>query len=412
LEGSDVLATRAALERLGARIRKTAPGCWSVIGVGRRGWRQPDAPLDFGNSGTGVRLVMGAVASTPIAVTFKGDASLSRRPMGRVLQPLRLIGIETGDRGSAGPEDHLPVSLKGAARPQAITYHVPIPSAQVKSAILLAGLNVPGETCVIEAAPTRDHTERMLRAFGVDLVEDMTPEGHVRICLAGRRGLSACRIEVPGDPSSAAFMAVAALIVPGSEVTITDVLMNPLRTGLYQSLAEMGAEITYTNRRSLSGEPVADLCLRAGTLKGVKIPAERAPSMIDEYPILAVAAAYARGTTVLSGLAELRVKESDRLRAMAAGLAACGIRVEEGADSLIVHGCGTDDGLGTVPGGAQISTHHDHRIAMSFLVMGLAARQPVSVDGAAMIETSFPGFQDMMTTLGADLRGGSEGARL
>ncbi len=412
LESADVLATIAAMEHFGARINKADHDHWSVVGVGSGGLRQPTAPLDFGNSGTGVRLIMGVMASAPLRVTFSGDSSLRARPMGRILKPLRLMGAEVSGTHDAGQDDHLPLTVTGASRPQAITYRLPVPSAQVKSALLFAGLNIEGETCVIEPEATRDHTERMFKAFGVDLVQDTTPEGHRRVRLQGRAPLTSCALRIPGDPSSAAFMTVAALIVPGSEITITNVLVNPSRIGLYLSLREMGAKITFTNQREVSGEPVADLHVQASVLKGVSVPAERAPSMIDEYPILAIAAAYAEGATVLSGLAELRVKESNRLSAIAAGLQACGVRVEEGTDSLTVHGRGGEGPASVaIPGGAQILSHHDHRLAMSFLVMGLAAKDPITVDGADMIATSFPGFVDTMTALGANIQSEAEEVR-
>ena len=404
LESADVQATMAAMACLGAKIKKVNRQCWSVVGVGKAELHQPSAPLDFGNSGTGVRLVMGVVASAPLSVGFSGDVSLCSRPMGRVLTPLRLMGAQVSAAHEAGQGDRLPFTLQGTPRPQAITYHMPVPSAQVKSAILFAGLKCAGETCVIEPQATRDHTERMFGVFGVDLKQDITPEGYRRVCLTGNTLLTSCSLSVAGDPSSSAFLAVAALIVPGSQITITNVMVNPSRTGLYQSLAEMGADITFSNQRELSGESVADLHVRASALKGVRVPAQRAPSMIDEYPILAIAAACAAGTTILSGLSELRVKESDRLSAISAGLQACGVRVEEGDDSLTIHGCGSAGApSGAIPGGAQILTHHDHRLAMSFLVMGLVAQDPVTVDGADMIATSFPGFVEDMMQLGAQI---------
>jgi 3-phosphoshikimate 1-carboxyvinyltransferase len=394
LEGEDVLNTAAVLRELGAEAARHGSGRWSVHGVGVGGFREPETVLDHGNSGTGVRLMLGAVATTPIACTFTGDASLRRRPMERVLKPLSLFGATAYGRGGG----RLPLTLIGASDPGPITYRLPIPSAQVKSAVLLAGLNVPGETTVIESERTRDHTERMLRHFGA--VVRVTEEGAgAAIVLTGEAELTAASVSVPADPSSAAFPAVAALLIPDSDVTLEGVLMNPTRNGLYQTLVEMGADIAFLNAREEGGEPIADLRVRASALKGVDVPAERAPSMIDEYPILAVAAAFAQGRTVMRGLSELKVKESDRLAAIAAGLKACGARVSVEGDTLIVEGAGANG----PPGGATVATQMDHRIAMSFLVCGMAAREAVRVDDRRMIATSFPGFEAGMRRLGASI---------
>lgn len=392
LEGEDVLRTAAAVKALGADVTRDADGVWHVHGVGVGGFREPGEVLDFGNSGTGVRLAMGMVASTPIACTFTGDASLCRRPMSRVLDPLSRFGTES--MGRAG--GRLPLTLRGAENPMPVTYVSPVPSAQVKSAVLLAGLAAPGETTVIEAEATRDHTERMLRAFGAKVTVEAHEQGHA-VTVGGHAELTASPVDVPADPSSAAFPLVAALLSPDSDVTVEGVLMNPTRSGLYQTLQEMGADLTILNEREESGEPVAALRARFSSLKGIEVPPERAPSMIDEYPILAALAAFAEGRTVMRGLKELRVKESDRIAAMARGLAACGVKVTELEDGLIVEGMGVDG----VPGGGMVATEMDHRIAMSFLVLGLGARNAVSIDESAFIATSFPGFTDLMKGLGA-----------
>ena len=394
LEGEDVLRTGAAMKALGADVTRDPDGVWRVTGVGAAGFSEPSAVLDFGNSGTGVRLVMGAVATSPITCTFTGDASLSRRPMGRVLDPLALFGAQAMSRAGG----RLPLTLRGVPGAMGVTYASPVASAQVKSAVLLAGLGADGVTTVIEREPTRDHTERMLRAFGATVTTEPHDDG-VAVSVHGRPTLAACTVTVPSDPSSAAFPLAAALLVPDSSVTVRGVLMNPTRAGLYVTLAEMGANLRVENQREESGEPIADLIASFSSLKGVEVPPERAPSMIDEYPILAVLAAFAEGRTVMRGLKELRVKESDRLAAMARGLIACGVQVTELDDGLIVEGCGP----GGVPGGGMIATEMDHRIAMSFLVLGLAAKRPVSVDDSAFIATSFPGFTDLMTGLGAGL---------
>jgi 3-phosphoshikimate 1-carboxyvinyltransferase len=396
LEGQDVLDTAAAMRAFGAEVIRHGEGAWSVHGVGVGGFREPESVIDCGNSGTGVRLVMGAMATTPIAATFTGDASLRKRPMGRVTDPLALFGARAyGRRGG-----RLPMTVIGAEAPVPVRYALPVASAQVKSAVLLAGLNAPGQTVVIEKEPTRDHSERMLRGFGAEVAVEATAEGHV-ITLTGQPELRPQTVAVPRDPSSAAFPVCAALIVPGSDILVPGVSQNPTRNGLYRALVEMGAEISFDNPREEGGEPVADLRVRfTGNLRGIEVPADRAPSMIDEYPILSVVASCAEGRTVMRGVKELRVKESDRIDAMARGLEACGVTVEEDEDTLIVHGMGS----GGVPGGATAKTHLDHRIAMSFLVLGLASRQPVSIDDGSPIATSFPAFEGLMQGLGADLR--------
>jgi 3-phosphoshikimate 1-carboxyvinyltransferase len=369
-----------------------------VRGVGVGGFQEPADVVDHGNSGTGVRLVMGAMATTDITATFTGDASLRARPMGRVTDPLVLFGAEA--RGRRG--GRLPITLTGAANPMPVQYTVPVPSAQVKSAVLLAGLNAPGETVVIEHEPTRDHTERMLAGFGAQVRIEETPEGWV-ITLRGQPELRPQALAVPRDPSSAAFPVAAALLVEGSDIELPGIGLNPTRAGLFTTLAEMGADIGYENRREEGGEPVADLRVRFSALSGVEVPPERAASMIDEYPVLAALAAAADGATVMRGIKELRVKESDRIDAMARGLEACGIKVEEGVDYLIVHGRGP----GGVAGGATVASRLDHRIAMAFLCLGLAARAPVTVDDAGPIATSFPDFVGLMRGLGANLGEGS-----
>jgi 3-phosphoshikimate 1-carboxyvinyltransferase len=395
LEGEDVLRTAAALKALGARIARDAHGPWRVAGNGVCGFAEPDRVLDLGNSGTGARLLMGAVAHNPILAFFSGDESLSRRPMGRVLKPLTEMGARAVARGG----DKLPVALQGASL-MPITYRLDVPSAQVKSAILLAGLGAPGMTTIIEPLRTRDHTERLLRHFGAAIEIDAINAHAAAISLTGCPEIAGTHITVPGDPSSAAFLTVATLIVPGSDVTIEGVCLNPLRTGLYTTLREMGAAITFANMHESGGEEIGDIRVKSSALTGIDVPPERAPSMIDEYPVLAVAAAAARGRTVMRGLSELRVKESDRLAAIARGLARAGVKVESLEDGVIVHGKG--DGS-AVPGGARIETAMDHRIAMAFLVMGLASAAPVAIDDARMIATSFPGFADTMRSLGARL---------
>jgi 3-phosphoshikimate 1-carboxyvinyltransferase len=397
LEGDDVLNTGNAMRALGAKVERTGAGAWRVHGVGVGGFRAPADALDFGNSGTGCRLVMGAVAGCPITAVFDGDASLRRRPMQRILDPIVLMGARALSAADGG---RLPIRLAGARDPIPILYRTPVPSAQIKSAVLLAGLAAPGETTVIETQASRDHTERLLAHFGarITVVPD-GPHGR-RITLTGEPELHPAPVVVPADPSSAAFPMVAALIVPGSDVIVTEVMTNPLRTGLITTLHEMGARIETLEARDDAGEAMADFRVQASGLHGVDVPAARAPAMIDEYPILAVAAAFAHGTTIMRGLKELRVKESDRLAAVAEGLRSNGVAVEIDGDDLIVHG------TGTVAGGGQVATHMDHRIAMSFLTMGLAAQKPVGVDDGAFIATSFPGFVPMLRGLGADLSGG------
>ena len=394
LEGQDVLDTAKAMRAFGAEVVNHGPGDWSVQGVGVGGFAEPADVIDCGNSGTGVRLIMGAMATSALTATFTGDASLRKRPMGRVTDPLALFGAQSYGRQGG----RLLMTIVGAKDPVPVTYTVPMPSAQVKSAVLLAGLNAPGQTVVIEKEPTRDHSERMLRGFGADLrVEDL-PEGRV-ITLLGQPELKPQTVAVPRDPSSAAFPVCAALIVEGSDILVPGVSQNPTRNGLYTTLVEMGADIDFQNPREEGGEPVADLRVRFSALKGIEVPEERAASMIDEYPILSVVAACAEGTTVMRGVKELRVKESDRIDAMARGLEACGVKVEEEEDVLIVHGMGA----GGVPGGATCKTHIDHRIAMSFLVLGLASQKPVSVDDGSPIATSFPVFESLMAGLGGQI---------
>ncbi|MCB5411944.1 3-phosphoshikimate 1-carboxyvinyltransferase [Pseudogemmobacter faecipullorum] len=396
LEGEDVLDTAKAMRAFGATVTRHGEGSWSVNGVGVGGFREPENVIDCGNSGTGVRLIMGCMATTPISATFTGDASLNKRPMGRVTDPLSLFGTQAFGRKGG----RLPMTLVGAADPLPVRYTLPVASAQVKSAVLLAGLNAPGETVVIEREPTRDHSERMLRGFGADLTVEQTDEGHV-ITLKGRPELKAQTVAVPRDPSSAAFPVCAALITPGSDILVPGVSQNLTRNGLYLTLVDMGAQIEFLNPREEGGEPVADLRVRySPDLQGIEVPEERAPSMIDEYPVLSVVASFAHGTTVMRGVKELRVKESDRIDAMARGLEACGMSIEEEEDVLIVHG----KGPGGMPGGATCATHLDHRIAMSFLVAGMAAQKEISVDDGSPILTSFPIFEGLMNGLGAAIR--------
>lgn len=394
LEGQDVLDTAKAMRAFGAEVERLAPGEWRVRGVGVGGFAEPSDVIDCGNSGTGVRLIMGAMATTAIAATFTGDPSLRSRPMGRVTEPLALFGARAWGRRRG----LLPLTLMGAANPTPVAYRLEVASAQVKSAMLLAALNAPGRSEIVEPTPTRDHTERMLRGFGADIAVEDGPEGRV-IRLMGQPELRPIALAVPRDPSSAAFPVAAALMVPGSEVRVPGVSLNPTRAGFYLTLREMGADLAFDAEREEGGEPVADLVARFSALKGVEVPPERAPSMIDEYPILAALAATAEGVTVMRGVHELRVKESDRIDAMARGLEACGVRVEEDADTLIVHGRGADG----VAGGATVATRLDHRIAMAFLCLGLASRAPITVDDASPIATSFPGFVPLMRALGADL---------
>jgi 3-phosphoshikimate 1-carboxyvinyltransferase len=394
LEGEDVIGTADAMRALGAEIERDEQGNWHVWGRGVGGLVEPENVLDMGNAGTGVRLIMGICAGYPMTVFFTGDGSLRKRPMGRVAKPLENMGAQFICRDGY----RLPMGMIGAKTPLPQTYELPVPSAQVKSAVLFAGLMAPGTTTVVETELTRDHSERMLRFFGADVSH--SDEGNKRyINLTGQPDLRGANIAVPGDPSSAAFPVVAATICPGSDVIVKGVGLNPLRTGLFDTLIEMGADIKFINEREEGGEPVADIHVKSAELKGVDVPADRAPSMIDEYPIFSVAAAVAEGATRMNGLAELRVKESDRLAAMAKGLAACGADVEEGEDYLVVNGK-----QGEVPGGGFVETELDHRLAMSFLILGLVAKDPVTVDDIAPIQTSFPNFIDLMANLGAALK--------
>ncbi|WP_296420378.1 3-phosphoshikimate 1-carboxyvinyltransferase [Pseudooctadecabacter sp.] len=395
LEGQDVLDTGRAMEAFGAEVINHGGGEWSVHGVGVGGFAEPDQVIDCGNSGTGVRLIMGTMATSDIAVTFTGDASLNSRPMGRVTDPLALFGCQAVGRAGG----RLPMTLVGAKAPVPVRYVVPVPSAQVKSAVLLAGLNAPGQTVVIEKEATRDHTERMLAGFGAELTVEDTDEGRV-ITLTGQPELTPQTIVVPRDPSSAAFPVCAALLSEGSDVLVPNIGLNPTRAGLFYTLQEMGADLTFENMREEGGEPVADLRAKySPDMRGIEVPPARAASMIDEYPVLSVVAAFAQGQTVMRGVKELRVKESDRIDAMAQGLRAAGVEVDEGEDWWIV----TGRGFGNVPGGATVESRLDHRIAMSFLVMGLATEKPMTVDDGGPIATSFPIFEGLMTGLGAGI---------
>ncbi len=389
LEAEDVINTAKAVTALGAPAEKRA-SCWEVRGRGVGGLKQPDRDIDFGNSGTGARLMMGVIAGNDVTVRMVGDASLSRRPMRRVLDPLRRMGLSVIEGA-----DTMPLTVRGSAQLTPIAYQTPVPSAQVKSSILLAGLGAMGETTVIEREATRDHTERMLRYFGASVRTERRAEG-TAITVSGDAELSGRDVKVPGDPSSAAFLAAAAAIVPGSEIVVPGVLINPTRTGFYTTLSEMGADVAFLDRREEGGEPIADVRVRNSRLRGVNVPAERAPSMIDEYPILAMVAAFADGETRMEGLAELKVKESDRLAATAAGLAVNGVPSRVVGDILIVGGSG-----GRPRGGGRVVTHMDHRIAMAFLILGLASDQPVEVDDVTFVATSFPEFRPLMETLGA-----------
>ncbi len=394
LEGQDVLDTAKAMQAFGADIEKR-DGTWYINGVGVGGFAEPENVIDCGNSGTGVRLIMGAMATSPITATFTGDASLNGRPMARVTDPLALFG--TKSYGRAG--GRLPMTIVGAAQPMPVRYETPVPSAQVKSAVLLAGLNAPGETVVIEKEATRDHSERMLAGFGATISTEQTNEGRV-ITLQGQPEFKPQTIIVPRDPSSAAFPVCAAIITEGSDVLVPNIGLNPTRAGLFFTLQDMGADLTFENMREEGGEPVADLRARfSPDLKGIEVPAERAASMIDEYPILSVVAAFASGKTHMPGVKELRVKESDRIDAMAIGLRAAGLRVDEGEDWWTVHGLGH----GNVPGGATAASQLDHRIAMSFLILGFATQKPMSVDDGGPIATSFPVFESLMGDLGATI---------
>ncbi|MGR3492628.1 MAG: 3-phosphoshikimate 1-carboxyvinyltransferase [Shimia sp.] len=396
LEGEDVLDTAKAMRAFGAEVARDADGTWRIHGVGVGGFAEPDQVIDCGNSGTGVRLIMGAMATSPITATFTGDASLNKRPMGRVTEPLAEFGAMSYGREGG----RLPLTIVGARDAVPVRYSVPVPSAQVKSAVLLAGLNARGQTVVIEKEATRDHTERMLQGFGAELTVEETEEGRV-ITLTGQPELTPQTIVVPRDPSSAAFPVCAALITEGSDVLVPNIGLNPTRAGLFETLREMGADLTYENEREEGGEPVADLRARySPDMKGIEVPGERAASMIDEYPVLSVVAAFASGKTHCPGVKELRVKESDRIDAMAVGLRACGVTVDETEDSFTVHGAGRPKG------GATVESHLDHRIAMAFMVLGMAAEQPVSVDDGAPIATSFPIFERLMGDLGARIERG------
>ncbi len=393
LEGQDVLDTGKAMAAFGADVQRLGEGEWSVHGVGVGGFAEPEDVIDCGNAGTGVRLIMGAMATTPITATFTGDASLRSRPMGRITEPMALFGARAYGRSKG----RLPLTLVGAEDPMPVRYASPHPSAQIKSAVLLAGLNAPGETVLIETEATRDHSERMLRGFGAQVETVQTKAGY-EITLQGHPELKPQTIAVPRDPSSAAFPVCAALIVEGSDILVPNIGLNPTRAGLIMTLIEMGADIELQNPREEGGEPVADLRVKHGPLTGIEVPPERAPSMIDEYPILSVVASFAEGKTVMRGVQELRVKECDRLDAMARGLEANGVKIEEGADFLIVHGQG-----GSVPGGGTAKTFLDHRIAMSFLCLGMASEMPVSIDDGGAIATSFPNFVPLMKGLGAEI---------
>jgi 3-phosphoshikimate 1-carboxyvinyltransferase len=395
LESGDVQSTAGAIRALGATVTRDGAGSWRVTGVGVGNWKSPAAPLDFGNSGTGSRLVMGAVATTPIHATFTGDASLRSRPMARVLDPLKAFGTTYEAQGAKAL---MPVTVIGAKDAKAIDVTVATASAQVKSALLLAALNAKGASRIAQDTLTRDHSEKMLAGFGARI--RVTPQGMGEvITVEGPARLTGCAVDVPRDPSSAAFPLVAALIVPGSEIELPNIMLNPRRTGLIETLLEMGARIEIANRRLSGGEEIGDLIVRHSELKGIAVPAARAPSMIDEYPVLAVAAAFARGTTAMRGLEELRVKESDRLEAVARGLTLNGVPYAIEGDDLLVEGLGADG----VPGGGAVPTHMDHRIAMSFLTMGMASQNPVTVDDVTMIATSFPEYEGLMRELGASL---------
>ncbi|MCR4379055.1 MAG: 3-phosphoshikimate 1-carboxyvinyltransferase [Rhodospirillales bacterium] len=400
LEGEDVLCTAAAMRAMGAKVERLADGEWNIHGLGVGGLLAPHEDLDMGNSGTAARLLMGLVAGHDFSATFVGDASLSSRPMKRVIDPLSQVGATF----KAAEGGRLPLTLTGAKDPMPITYELPVASAQVKSAVLLAGLNAPGQTVVIEPKPTRDHSEKMLAHFGAHITVEELADGGRRITLKGRPELTGRDVIVPADISSAAFPLVAAAIVPGSDVTVTGVGLNPLRAGVIETLKDMGANIEVLNRRVEAGEDLGDVRMRASALKGCTVPASRAPAQIDEYPVLFVAAALAQGDTRFEGLEELRVKESDRLSVMADGLKACGVVVEQGEDWLLVHGLGGTEKR--VPGGVMIASHLDHRIAMAFLVLGLVSERPIAVDDASPINTSFPGFQALMQGLGANLTEG------
>ena len=397
LEGEDVLATAAAMRAMGASIEKGDDGLWRIHGTGLGGLHEPNETLDMGNSGTSTRLLMGLIGAHNITATMNGDASLSKRPMNRVIKPLEQMGI----RFEASEGGRLPLKIIGAQDAMAFQYRLPVASAQVKSAILLAGLNATGRTTVIEEKPTRDHTENMLRHFGVDVEIENLEDGAQAISVIGGQHLQPCAIDVPADPSSAAFPTVAALLSEGSNLTITNIGTNERRFGLFETLIDMGADIEIKNKRTQGGEPVADIIVRASALKGITVPESRVPSMIDEFPILAVAASCAEGTTIMTGLEELRVKESDRLALMAKGLKACGVSLEEGEDSLTIHGTGRPP-HGLKEGDAAIATELDHRIAMAFLVLGGVSANPITIDDSAPIKTSFPNFVELMEEIGCN----------
>ncbi|MEK9979205.1 MAG: 3-phosphoshikimate 1-carboxyvinyltransferase, partial [Paracoccaceae bacterium] len=395
LEGQDVLDTAKAMEAFGASVTNHGDGNWTVHGVGVGGFSEPDGVIDCGNSGTGVRLIMGAMATHDMTATFTGDASLNKRPMARVTDPIALFGAEAYGRKGG----RLPMTIVGAKHPVPVRYTVPMPSAQVKSAVMLAGLNAPGETVIIEKEATRDHTERMLVGFGAEVNVETSAEGRV-ITLQGYPELKPQTISVPRDPSSAAFPVCAALITEGSDILVPNIGLNPTRAGLYTTLREMGADLVFENERLEGGEPVADLRAKfSPNMKGIEVPPERAASMIDEYPILSVVASFAEGDTIMRGVKELRVKESDRIDAMAKGLRANGMDIDEGEDWWIIHG----KGMGNVPGGGLAETFLDHRIAMSFLILGMGSEKPVHIDDGGPIVTSFPNFEPLMSALGAKL---------
>ena len=395
LEGQDVLDTAKAMEAFGASVTNHGDGNWTVHGVGVGGFSEPDGVIDCGNSGTGVRLIMGAMATHDMTATFTGDASLNKRPMARVTDPIALFGAEAYGRKGG----RLPMTIVGAKHPVPVRYTVPMPSAQVKSAVMLAGLNAPGETVIIEKEATRDHTERMLVGFGAELNVETSAEGRV-ITLRGYPELKPQTISVPRDPSSAAFPVCAALITEGSDILVPNIGLNPTRAGLYTTLREMGADLVFENERLEGGEPVADLRAKfSPNMKGIEVPPERAASMIDEYPILSVVASFAEGDTIMRGVKELRVKESDRIDAMTKGLRANGMDIDEGEDWWIIHG----KGMGNVPGGGLAETFLDHRIAMSFLILGMGSEKPVHIDDGGPIVTSFPNFEPLMSALGAKL---------
>ena len=395
LEGQDVLDTAKAMEAFGASVTNHGDGNWTVHGVGVGGFSEPDGVIDCGNSGTGVRLIMGAMATHDMTATFTGDASLNKRPMARVTDPIALFGAEAYGRKGG----RLPMTIVGAKHPVPVRYTVPMPSAQVKSAVMLAGLNAPGETVIIEKEATRDHTERMLVGFGAEVDVEITAEGRV-ITLRGYPELKPQTISVPRDPSSAAFPVCAALITEGSDILVPNIGLNPTRAGLYTTLREMGADLVFENERLEGGEPVADLRAKfSPNMKGIEVPPDRAASMIDEYPILSVVASFAEGDTIMRGVKELRVKESDRIDAMAKGLRTNGMDIDEGEDWWIIHG----KGMGNVPGGGLAETFLDHRIAMSFLILGMGSEKPVHIDDGGPIVTSFPNFEPLMSALGAKL---------